>query len=57
MRVYKIFNFAGLLLQEFIESDDFLVLNLASGDYVESYPFGNHSDCLIEPIESQLNEK
>jgi len=57
MRIYKIYDSSGLLLQEFIESDDFLVLNLASGDYVESYPVGNHSDCLIEPIESQLNEK
>ena len=56
MRVYKIYDSSGLLLQEFIE-DDFLILNLASDDYVESYPVGNHSDCLTEPIECNIQEK
>ncbi len=57
MKVYKIYDSSGTLLQEFIESDDFLILNLASDDYVESFPVGNHSDCLTEPIESNIQEK
>ena len=57
MRVYKIFDSSGQLLQEFIESDDYMILNLSNDDYVESYQVGNHTDTTDEPIESNTIEK